>query len=957
MIVLAGWAQAADAPAPQRVPWTTSRVTGSPDPPLPYRLERAFPRIKFATPVDITAAPSSDRLFVAEQYGKIFSFRNEPDPAKADLFFDAKKDVRGLDKVPTCKGISALYAITFHPDFATNRYCYVCYVLDVPVPGPSAETGSRVSRFTVVDGEGGAPRVDPDSEVVMVEWLAAGHNGCALKFGPDGYLYISTGDGVGPSPPDTLATGQDLDDLLCCILRIDVDRETDGRRYAIPPDNPFVKTPAARPEIWAYGLRNPWRMSFDRESGDLWIGDVGWELWEMVYRGAPGANYGWSVVEGPQPVRTDLPTGPTPIVPPALALPHSESMSITGGFVYRGKQFPELVGHYVFGDWETRWIWASRVEPGGKLAPYRRIARTDIRIIGFGEEHNGELLVLGYDDGGVWRIVRNDEAAAASSTFPRKLSETGLFESVERQTPAPGVVPYAVNAPQWLDGLTAERWVGVPGSAAVGMKDDKPVYPKDAVLARTLFIGGANAVPADRRPVETQLLHYDGQRWNGYSYRWDARHADAELVDAGGGTATYSVDDPAAPNGKRDLVWQFSSRSQCMTCHNTFADVVLGYHPMQLDRPCGKGGAAGAEGENQLAAVRRLGLFPQQSKPAPPMANPRDASADLDVRARSYLHANCSHCHRFGGGGTALIDLRFDAPPKDRRTVGEKPNAGTFDIADAQVVAPGEPARSVLVYRMAKTGRGRMPHLGSQVVDRDGLLLIDQWIRRMPGGAEAERTEPAREDTAAALEMALKVERGELSGDTKERAVREGTASPREVVRDLFERFATRSEAAGRLGAVVDADKVLALAGDVGRGRDVFFGANGVAAEAGGLCSQCHRVGNDGEAFGPDLTHVGSKYDKRLLLENILDPSKQIEPQFVTYVCRTLKSGVYSGILVEKTAERVVLRDAQKHDAAIPAGEVQRLVPQQLSAMPEGLLAGLTPQQAADLLEYLARQK
>jgi putative heme-binding domain-containing protein len=134
-------------------------------------------------------------------------------------------------------------------------------------------------------------------------------------------------------------------------------------------------------------------------------------------------------------------------------------------------------------------------------------------------------------------------------------------------------------------------------------------------------------------------------------------------------------------------------------------------------------------------------------------------------------------------------------------------------------------------------------------------------------------------------------------------------------------------------------------------------GAGGVAAEAGGICSQCHRVGSDGEAFGPDLSKVGAKYAKAQLLENILQPSKTIEPQFVNYVCRTSRGQDYSGILVEKTPQRIVLRDAQKHDAAVPAGDVQRLVPQQVSIMPEGLLGGLTPQQAADLLEFLAAQK
>jgi putative heme-binding domain-containing protein len=482
----------------------------------------------------------------------------------------------------------------------------------------------------------------------------------------------------------------------------------------------------------------------------------------------------------------------------------------------------------------------------------------------------------------------------------------------------------------------------VPGSAAVAWNDNKLAFPRGTVLTRTFRLGG--------RAVETQLLYHDGRRWNGYTYRWNGDQTDAELVPAGGEAMAVSVADSAAPGGKREQVWQYPSRAQCTTCHNSFADFTLAYHPVQLDRPAGA--------TNQLDRLRSLNLYPATApKPAAALVDPHSESAELDRRAKSYLHVNCSHCHRFGGGGSALIDLRFDLPEKDRHVVGQRPNLGTFEIDDARIVAPGDPSRSVMLYRMSKTGRGRMPHIGSQVVDRRGVLLIEQWVRKMPRATAAADEALTLQSTRGALELAMKVERGELGGAEKERVVKEAVASPREAVRDLFERFAPPGTIAQRLGPVVDAAKLLALKGDAARGRQVFYGANGVAAEAGGLCSQCHRVGNDGESFGPELTHIGTKYDRRLLLENILEPSKTIDPQFVTYVCRTTKGQDYSGILVEKTPQRVVLRDAQKHEAAIPAGEVQRLVPQTLSAMPESLLSGLTPQQAADLLEFLAAQK
>src|SRR5579884_317740 len=432
---LVGWSFSLAQPSkPVRIPWTGSRIVGSPDPPPPFKVVRAFPQLKFEHPLLMARYPGSDRLLVGEQSGVLYSYSAKPD-AKAELFFDLRKELKTIHLHPEAKAVEAVYGLVFHPDFEKNRQCFICYTLQSKKPIPNLKDGTRVSRFTVTKGE--PPRIDPSSEEIILTFLQGGHNGGDLHFGPDGMLYISTGDAANPNPPDPFDTGQDVSDLLSSILRIDVDSKDTGQNYAIPKDNPFVEMKGARPEVWAYGFRNPWRMSFDPQTGELFVGDVGWELWEMVHRVEKGGNYGWAATEGPQPIKPEK-VGPTPIRPALIELPHTIAASVTGGYVYRGRKFPELRGTYVFGDWETRRLWAARFE-GDRAKEMPEITRPSVRIVAFGEDKDGELYFLDYDGGTIHTIERNDNVAK-NADFPTKLSETGLFSSVKDHVPAPGVL-------------------------------------------------------------------------------------------------------------------------------------------------------------------------------------------------------------------------------------------------------------------------------------------------------------------------------------------------------------------------------------------------------------------------------------------------------------------------------------------------------------------------------------
>ncbi len=444
-----------------RPPWTTSRMVGAPTPPAPYKIVPAYPRVRFDKPTSVEQIPGANRWLITERDGAIFSLRQDADVERADL----AGDLRTLPSVAAAGGGVSLFDAELHPKFRENRFLFVCYV------HPGAGRHTRVSRFTLSSDS--APVIEPGSERVVIEWPAGGHNAGCLEFGVDGYLYIATGDGSGPNPPDSLSTGQDVSDLLGSILRIDVDHQSDGRAYAIPADNPFVKLAGVRGEIWAYGLRNPWKFGVDPQTGDIYAADNGWETWEMIHRIVRGGNCGWSVMEGRAALHSELKRGPTPIIPPVKDHSHTEANSVIGGPVYRGDKLPNLAGSFVYGDYITGTIWAVKPDKNDSYE-HSTLVDTDQRIVAFAQGADGGLYVLDYDlTGQIYEILPSGRRDT-SATFPRRLSETGLFASLETMTPAPGVVPYQVRAERWLDGRRPNALRPFPANSAFAWRAETP---------------------------------------------------------------------------------------------------------------------------------------------------------------------------------------------------------------------------------------------------------------------------------------------------------------------------------------------------------------------------------------------------------------------------------------------------------------------------------------------------
>jgi uncharacterized repeat protein (TIGR03806 family) len=705
----------------KREPWTTSKVKGSPEPPDPYTIARAYPGQKFVEPLELTAVPGKKAWLVAERNGKIWTFDSDSTGGQRKLVLDVGRVV---------------YGVVAHPKFQENGHIYVSSITASDKPD-----GSRISRFTVADRA--KMTADPKSESLVLTWPSGGHNGGCLRFGPDGYLYLSTGDGSGIA--DALETGQDLGDLLGAIIRIDIDHQDGGKAYRIPPDNPFVNTKGARGEVYAYGIRQCWKISFDTATGELWAGEVGQDLWESIYKIEKGGNYGWSVTEGSHPFRPERKKGPSPILKPLLEHNHAEFRSLTGGFIYHGKRLPELQGAYIYGDYDTGRIWMLRYdEKSKKVAESRQLAKTNLRIVAWGQDAEGEVYAVDFVNGGIFQLVAAP-AVKEEQVFPRKLSQTGLFSDTAGLVPAKGLIPYSVNAELWSDGATKERYMAIPGEGKIEYETvtyPQPApgsvpgwrFPDGTVMVKTFFL---EAAPGVRRRLETRLLvckimggteEYGDQVWNGYTYIWNDEQTDAELADARGVDREFAI---KTTQGERKQTWHFPSRAECNMCHTVTAKYTLGVNTAQLNR----NHVYGAIVANQLATYEHIGLFdrklPASWDKLPKLADYRDRNAALDQRARAYLHANCSHCHRKWGGGNAEFQLISTLPLKDLGVIDTKPGQGTFDLKDPRILAPGHPERSLIHHRMTRLGLGRMPHIASTVIDEEGVKLIGDWIRAM----------------------------------------------------------------------------------------------------------------------------------------------------------------------------------------------------------------------------------
>lgn len=669
----------------------------------------AFPNLPdIEQPTKMILEPvANPRWFVLQKTGEVMTF--DPDNATAlSPYLDLSGVVRTVSE-------GGLLGLAFHPDYPNTPEIFLSYTMEYS--GPAMR--SIVSRFILDDvttpGAGTVEQV-----ILQIDQDSDSHNGGDVAFGADGYLYVAFGDGGGAG--DTRNRAQDTTRLFGSMVRIDVTGpgvSFPGNPYNIPADNPFAGNakcgPAANaadcPEIYAWGFRNPWRWSFDPPTGDLWLGDVGQGTWEEVDLVELGGNYGWRCREGAHDYNTaGCGSG---YIDPVIDYPRTEGQSVTGGFVYRGSAIPALIGRYIFADYRAGSVWALQPDGQGGYTTDLLISTT-FGPTSFGVDQDGELYFTDINNSRLRKI--EPAGAGTPDTIPMLLSDTGCTDPGDVTQPYAGLLPYDINALFWSDGAVKDRHIGIPnGTTITRDANDDWVFPNGTVIVKNFRLQGDL--------VETRHLmrHPDGI-WAGYTYEWNAQQTEATRV-LGGKIANIGGQD-----------WIYPAEGQCMRCHTSAAGFALGPETAQLNKDFTY--PSTQRSANQLETIDHVMMFtsplPGPASAQPALTDPQDTTASLDDRARTYLHTNCSQCHRPGGQTPSTMDLRYTTSLASTNACGAVPLEGDLGIGNARLIAPGDATRSVLINRASRRDSKGMPPIGSNLVDTAGLTLLTNWINSLP---------------------------------------------------------------------------------------------------------------------------------------------------------------------------------------------------------------------------------
>jgi hypothetical protein len=547
-------------------------------------------------------------------------------------------------------------------------------------------------------------------------------------------------------------------------LRLDVDRRPGSLSphahpavhpgtYAIPPDNPWigatafngsaVDPSAVRSEFWTVGLRNPWRMSFDDVTGQLWCGDVGQEAREEINLIVRGGNYGWNFREGTHDGPRANPPSTANFLLPVWDYGSTEGSAVIGGFVYRGARHPELYGTYLFADYVSGRIWSlspdgSNPVSAGRVRLLARASNGGISSLGV-DPATGAILLTFLGSGEVIRLVATP---ATANPVPATLSATGLFSNLATLTPAPGVVPYEPIASAWSDHATVRHWFAVTSTTGTFRQGASPenrwTHPDGTVWIQHLDLALTRGDPSTAMRVETRILVGSPGNY-ALTYRWNVEQTEATLVGDPGDDRDFTV----VENGTaRRQTWHYRSRSECHGCHSNSAGLVLGFNTLQLD---GISTLPGGTTAHLLTALVQSGYLAATPAPVPSaqptLVAPTDATQSLERRARSYLHVNCAFCHTIFSSASLDWTTLATRSLADTGLVGGLLRSDRGDPANRALI-PGDTLHSEVLQRLSAPDGLRMPPYGTRERDLAGETLLAQWISALNSPLDA--TTPSR---------------------------------------------------------------------------------------------------------------------------------------------------------------------------------------------------------------------
>jgi len=705
-----------------------------------YITENAFPGLSLISPMAATTAPGeTNRLYILERAGRIVVVTNLMSPTRTVFLLHTNH--------VNASGEGGFLGLAFHPDYQSNRQFFVCYT-KIATNGSGTGFHNRLSRF-----ERTTTNVNlalSSTEVVLYSQFdnQDNHNAGDIHFGPDDYLYVATGDEGGGN--DGWNNSQKIDqDFFSALLRIDVDKKPGSlapkhhlalggvTNYGIPPNNPFISTTnyygsnvvpsRVRTEFYATGLRNPFRFSFDEVTGLLYLADVGQNAWEEVNLITNGGNYGWAAWEGfapgPKPNARPATDYSKPILAYSAGTATNQGESITGGIVYRGDRFPELVGSYIFADHVRGHIW-SLTHNGITNTTFRWLY-TDDGNAGFeSDPSNGDILICHPFENQVKRLVYS---SSPTGSLPATLSLAGIFSNLENLTPYAGIVPYDVNLPFWSDGAIKRRWFSIPSTNLfITFRPEQSwLSPTTTVWIKHFDILLTNGSPTSVRRLETRVLVKNNSPEGGYgvTYRWGNSISNAALVQAQGLNEDILINESGVI---RTQVWRYPSRSECLSCHNPNAGFALSFNTPQMN--CNF--SFDSHVTNQIAAYRNTGYFSNTVDSINllrKLAHPSDTEYSTTYRVRSYFQANCGQCHIPGGPTSAAFDTYIFTTLGAANIIDGALNDNSGNPSN-RVIVRNSLTNSMILNRISKRGPGQMPPLGSNLLDTQNIALVTAWI-------------------------------------------------------------------------------------------------------------------------------------------------------------------------------------------------------------------------------------